>query len=457
MRAIWAIAKKELRTLCRTPMTLFFIFVFPLVIGLFFGSISGGGGGGATRKMDMAIVDQDDSDVSRRFASSLADAGGMRLTAMSRDEAIAAVRGGRRAGLIVIPSGFGEVAGLPWRGTPTLELGMDPSRTAEAAMAEGLVMQSMGELFGSRMFDAESLDRSVGQMRDDLADDVSTIDPSSLPAYNRMLDSLSTLSTSIDQLNGGDIDGDNGGGNGVAADHTTADGGPPATASSMAFAEIEPIDVTRTYQPGSRADLVRRLRSKWDITFPQAMLWGVIGCVTGFSVSLVRERTRGTMDRLQIAPVSRTQILTGKALACFLSVAVVIVVITAVGGLLGMRPVQPMMLAAAAVATAFCFVGVMMFVASIGTTEESVGNAAWGICMVMGMLGGAMVPLLFLPSFLQPFSSLSPVKWAILAIEGGVWRGLSWTEFAVPASVLVGIGVLGIAAGTWRLKRTATI
>ena len=30
-----------------------------------------------------------------------------------------------------------------------------------------------------------------------------------------------------------------------------------------------------------------RLRSPWDISFPAAMMWGVMGCVAGFAVSIV--------------------------------------------------------------------------------------------------------------------------------------------------------------------------
>jgi ABC-2 type transport system permease protein len=41
--------------------------------------------------------------------------------------------------------------------------------------------------------------------------------------------------------------------------------------------------------------------------------------------------------------------------------------------------------------------------------------------MVMAMLGVGMLPLIFMPSWLRPFSHISPVKWSILALEGAVW------------------------------------
>ena len=87
----------------------------------------------------------------------------------------------------------------------------------------------------------------------------------------------------------------------------------------MQLAEIEMIDVTRKPAPGSTAALVQKVRSPWDITFPQAMLWGFLGCVAGFAGLLVREHDMGTFTRLAAAPLPRWQILSGKGLASIVS------------------------------------------------------------------------------------------------------------------------------------------
>ncbi|MFN7978640.1 MAG: hypothetical protein U0P30_10915 [Vicinamibacterales bacterium] len=36
------------------------------------------------------------------------------------------------------------------------------------------------------------------------------------------------------------------------------------------------------------------------------MLWGLIGCMMSFGISLVTERTRGTFLRLEMAPLTRS-------------------------------------------------------------------------------------------------------------------------------------------------------
>ena len=198
---------------------------------------------------------------------------------------------------------------------------------------------------------------------------------------------------------------------------------------------------------------MRQLRSRWDISFPQAMMWGALACAAGFAITIVRERKQGTLMRLQVAPVTRTQVLAGKATACFLAVIGVMVVMMALGMWLGMRPRSFRLLVAAGLCIAFCFVGIMMLMSVIGKSEEAVSGAAWSGNMLMAMFGGAMVPLVFMPSFMKVVSNFSPVKWSILALEGAIWRQFSLIEMLFPCAVLVGIGVVCFAIGARVLSR----
>jgi ABC-2 type transport system permease protein len=67
--------------------------------------------------------------------------------------------------------------------------------------------------------------------------------------------------------------------------------------------------------------------------------------------------------------------------------------------------------------------------------------------MPFAMLGGGMVPLFFMPSWMQSVGSVSPVKWGILALEGAIWRGFGLAELALPCGVLLAVGAAGLAAG----------
>jgi ABC-2 type transport system permease protein len=55
---------------------------------------------------------------------------------------------------------------------------------------------------------------------------------------------------------------------------------------------------------------------------------------------------------------------------------------------------------------------------------------------------------------LVKISHFSPVKWSVLALEGAIWRGFSFTDMLLPAAVLLGIGAVGFAVGVSVLTRS---
>jgi ABC-2 type transport system permease protein len=267
-------------------------------------------------------------------------------------------------------------------------------------------------------------------------------------ALNQLMDSLDGWRKTWEEM-----DAEEQAENGVAdaSETESNDGGP-----EFQLARIEKLDVTQKPEKGSTGELLTRIRSKWDISFPQAIVWGILACAAGFAISIVRERQHGTLLRLQVAPVTRAQLVAGKATACFLAVIAVITVMVALGVWLGMRPVSYALLMLAAVCIAFCFVGIMMLMSTIGKTEEAVSGAAWGANMLMAMFGGGMIPLLFMPGFMRTLSNASPVKWSVLAMEGAIWRGFTLSEMLLPCGILLAVGAVCLSIGTTVLSRATS-
>jgi ABC-2 type transport system permease protein len=436
--AIAAMATKDLRLMSRDWLGLFFILAFPILMGIFFGSMYGSVDGGSA-KLRVAVVDEDGSATSKEFVANLKDTGNVEVETLPREQALDRVRRGQLVGLIALPKGFGETAGIPWAESPAIELGVDPSRQAEAGLLEGLVMQSAGKLLMERFQDPASMRPFIAQGRQEIAD-AADISPLEKAALLQMMTALDAFTNSWQQV----------------SEAETAEGMPAdsdGNANGFQLARVETIDVTRQPAKDSTESLVSKLRSKWDISFPQAMLWGILACAAGFAISIVRERKQGTFLRLQVAPVSRGQILAGKSLACFVTVLAVIGVMIALGTWLGMRAESPLLLALAAVCIACCFVGIMMLMSVVGKSEEAVSGAAWGANMLMAMFGGGMIPLVFMPQFMKSLSNFSPAKWSVLALEGAIWRGFTLTEMLLPCAILLAVGAVCLTLGGMLLSR----
>lgn len=442
MGALWAIAMKDVRLLLRDRAGFFFTFVFPLIVAVFFGMIFASGS--TPSAISLAVVDLDGTDGSREFIRQLNEGGDFDIrlapapgdgaapdSGPAREAAIESVRSGSVAAALIILRGFGAAREAPFGGARMgVELAVDPSRKATGGMIEGLLTKHGFQQLSAGFADPEKM-RSQAKHSLDMLRLASNLNPKRKAEFETFFSNLDKTLASVPA-------------SGDAANTDPASPPSPTTAvSAFSPLEITNISVARP-RPGPQ--------NSFEITFPQGVIWGICGCALGFSISLVTERTRGTMMRLRCAPLGAWQILGGKGLACFLVTLSVSTLILAVGILVfKVRPTSYPKLITGVAAAGVCFVGVMMLLATFSGSERGGSGLGWGVLMVLSMVGGGMIPLEFLPGWLQPVSNLSPIKWSILAIEGGLWRGLSWGQMLLPLAVLLGIGAAGFGVGMWVL------
>lgn len=221
---------------------------------------------------------------------------------------------------------------------------------------------------------------------------------------------------------------------------------------------------TENAPPAGEADLVRvvsihgvreRPENPFDITFPAGILWALIGCAANFGISIVGEKRSGTWARLRFSPLHHFQILLGKGLSCLLTCLLVSALLIGLAVLFfGVRLEQPGKLLLALVSASLFFVGMMAFISVLGRTERAVTAAGWALLLLLGMFGGCMFPLAFMPPWMESLSHASPVKWGILALEGALWRGFSIGELLLPCVILLTAGALLFGVGLAWLTRS---
>jgi ABC-2 type transport system permease protein len=419
-RALAILAGKDLRILWRDKFAMFWIIVFPVLFASFFGAVTGGAHGGI-RALRVALVDEDHTADSRAFTARLASSESLSLQPMTRAAAQEAVRKGERAAMIVLPQGFSDSFEFKRDGEGSFELGADPSRRAEAGFLQGVLMQAWYQTMMDRWQDPARLRSMIGDARASFAT-ASDISPEQRLLWMAFFGATDQFLAGVDpQL--------------FRQGH-----------SGFARNPIRTIEIARE-QTGPR--------SAYEVMFPGAIMWAVMGCVAGFAISLVKERVQGTLLRLRAAPLSRTQILGGKALACFTASLVSVTLLVALGRVVyGIRVESPLLLALTAACVALGFVGIMMLLSTLGKTEEAVAGSAWATLLILAMIGGAMVPRFVMPLWLQHISVISPIMWGIYAMEGATWRQFSVGELLAPCGVLLAIGAVCFAAGVTLLSRS---
>jgi len=347
MKAIVTIALKDLRILARDKAGFFWVLGFPFLMALFFGAIASGGSENRAA-MPIAVVDQDRGPYSRAFLAELQKSEALQVREAPLDSARQLVRQGRLVAYVALWPGVGESFGFG-SDSAKIELGLDPSRRAEAGYLRGLVtaatFSTMRGQFTAGGSGSEMVRRSLASIQSD----PTRSNEDRLRAVG-VLTNLERLMTSLEAETAGEKSG--------AASKETA-GGP----------QIKVVDI---------AEEENGPRNAYEITFPSSAMWAMIGVCMSFAISIVHERIRGTFLRLRLAPISRSQILAGKGLAAFLAAlgaTTFLLLFAAV--VFKVRISNPVALAVALVAAAFCFTGVMMLISVFGRTHSAVAGAGY--------------------------------------------------------------------------------
>ena len=453
MRAIWAMAIKDLVVLIRDKAGFFFVFVFPVLFGILFGLImSAQGGGNEPRGVGLVIVDQDQSEASARLIGLLESNERVAITTIEEfEEARARVAAGNaEPAMLVIPEAFGErVEGMFFDGTAEIELIMDPARAMERGVVQGAVTSAAYAAMFDSFTDQETARRTLARAKQSLGD-IEDLNPADRLVFSTFLNGFEGLVNRMDELP-----------DASSASDGSEDSSQDESATTAAGPAFEPVRVAVTsitdLAPEGAETLPKRKRvSAFAITFPQAVAWGLLGCVIGFGASLVEERKQGTMRRLALSPMRRSGVLAGKALGSLLVCTSAQVVILLIGVIaFGVRPNSWPLLAVAVISSSIGFVGLAMLLASLFKSQAAAEGVSRAALILLALVGGAGIPLAFMPEIVREFASVSPFKWAIMALEGAIWRDAGLGTVLSSSAILVvgGVVFFTIGAAMFRMER----
>ena len=173
------------------------------------------------------------------------------------------------------------------------------------------------------------------------------------------------------------------------------------------------------------------------------------------SVTTLRERSSGTLERLLAMPMGKLDFLLGYALAFGLVAALqAVLAVTVSVGLLGLDIQGPVwLLGLVAVADAVLGSALGLFVSAFAQTEFQAVQFLPLIVFPQILLCGLFVPREALPPFLEAVSDLLPLSYAVDAMTN-LTRGTStsdvWMDLLVVAAFAV--GALGLGAATLRRR-----
>jgi ABC-2 type transport system permease protein len=398
--ALW---KKELLTLARDRHGLVALFAMPAVFILVMSlaladTLSGQQNGG----ISYAVLDLDRTTLSQAFDEQLTSVDSIkkhgRISSMTM--ARLQVRDGKIAFVVVVPQGFGQQ--IRTNQTPALLFLVDP--TIPGVMQSGF--RQRVEAVAARVWLEHVLERM---------------------GNNMMIPGLSRVAKRV--------------------------GPPKITIESVGHEKVG----TRAAQPPSAVQQ----------NVPAWLIFSMFFVVIPISAVFIGERQHGTLQRLATQQVSYGFVLAGKFLPYVLVIQVQAVVMVGIGRWLvplcggealslpgGVSAFAALWLVSLAVSVAG--VGWALFIASFARSSEQatilggVGN------ILMGAIGGIMVPRFVMPLAMQPWTRLSPMDWALEGFHQVMLRQGGVTDVLPAAAALVCFGLTALVVAVLLDRRART-
>ncbi len=197
--------------------------------------------------------------------------------------------------------------------------------------------------------------------------------------------------------------------------------------------------------------------SRFSLTAPQNLVLFVFINAMAVAVMIVRARRRGVLRRGLATPTSMASMLAGLGLGWLAFALAQSAVIVGIGALLfGVNWGDPLSAIVLALVFALVGCGVGLLVGAIGQNEDRVSAITPPLGIVLGALGGCMVPLEVFPSVMRTIAHVTPHFWAVDSWERLIFDGDGLGAIAPALGVLLAFAAAFTAAAAVLLRRRLT-
>ncbi|MGE3519179.1 MAG: ABC transporter permease [Vicinamibacterales bacterium] len=178
----------------------------------------------------------------------------------------------------------------------------------------------------------------------------------------------------------------------------------------------------------------------------------MITAVVSTALSIVREKERGTMEQVRMAPLDAASFVVGKTIPYFaiaLASALTIMFVAMLLFGLPMRGSWPLLVGTIALYLVGAL-GLGLLVSSVAETQQVAFQlAVLASFLPTLMLSGFIFPIASMPSFLQALTHLVPARYFLVALRGIVLKGVGveviWQQLvslALFATIVLGLASL---------------
>lgn len=164
---------------------------------------------------------------------------------------------------------------------------------------------------------------------------------------------------------------------------------------------------------------------------------------------LLVEAKEGTLRRQVTAPIGVPHVLAGKVLVTMMVAAVALVILAVVVALVLPHSIDVMGFTGLAFAVVLAVTGLSALIYGLAGDESRGGAASTVIYLTLAFTSGSFFPV---PEALEKFAPISPFYWGTTGFRD-LLNQAPLADVLPAIGVMVAVGVVGLAIGSWRLHR----
>ena len=168
------------------------------------------------------------------------------------------------------------------------------------------------------------------------------------------------------------------------------------------------------------------------------------GAMTGLASSISREREKGTMDGIMVAPISRFSVIIGKSISqsvrAFIQAMIVLILAIALFHIKIFGSIGLSLLIL--IIGIFSFMGLGILISSISSEQETASMIMMTLMFPMLFLSGVFFPVQQMPSFMQTISKFLPLTYMADALRRVMVLGVGFGEVALNVYIMIAYGII---------------
>jgi ABC-2 type transport system permease protein len=176
------------------------------------------------------------------------------------------------------------------------------------------------------------------------------------------------------------------------------------------------------------------------------------------AMNVVREKEIGTLEQLNVTPVTKWQLIASKLLPFWIIALVDLTIGLGVARLVFDIPMRGSLLLVflAAVLYLLAALGIGLWISTIAETQQQAMFISFAINMVYLLMSGLFTPIQSMPEWAQWIAELSPVKHFIVVMRAVLVRGAPIEAVQVPLLALAAYGAVVLALSARQYSKTVT-